>query len=75
LANTIRNYYGQLYDYLFTPLKIYLLNKEVTAGKLQELFVQVQKVDIIRQQKQQAEEILRLAREAGKSGRAKRKGF
>jgi hypothetical protein len=64
LANTIRNYYGQLYDYLFTPLKIYLLNKEVTAGKLQELFVQLQKdIDIIRQQKQHAEEILKVMRE------------
>ncbi len=64
LANTIRNYYGQLYDSLFTPLKIHLLNKEVSAEKMQELFTQAQKdIEAIQQQKQQGEKILKAMRE------------
>lgn len=65
LAANIRSSYNQLFEHLFPLLKLYVLEKELSTKKIQEIVEQSQHaIDEINEQKQEGEAILKAMREA-----------
>lgn len=64
IANNIKSNYGQFFEQLFPRLKLHILEKEFSSQKTQDLLNQArQDIEVIAQQRQQGEEILKAMRE------------
>lgn len=64
IANNIKSNYSQFFEHLFPRLKLHILEKEFSSQKIQDLLNQAkQDIDVIAQQRQQGEEILKAMRE------------
>jgi hypothetical protein len=65
IANNIKNNYNQFYEHLFPRLKLYVLEKEFSAEKIEALLKQAnENIEAIKKQKEQGDEILKAMREA-----------
>lgn len=64
IANNIKSNYSQFYEHLFPRLKLYVLEKEVSNKRAEELIAQAQEaISTIQKQKEQGDEILKALRE------------
>lgn len=64
IANHIRSNYSQFYEHLFPRLKLFVLEKEVSSKKAEELIKQAEEaIAAIQKQKEQGDEILKALRE------------
>lgn len=64
IASRIRSNYNEFYEHLFPRLKLFVLEKEVSSKKAEELIKQAEEViSAIQKQKEQGDEILKALRE------------